>query len=75
LYKERKDFIDIRSTIDAEQALKDVEYMKKWNDDNATFKFINRYKYLKTIGDLKDLLADEKITPDEVDKIKSIMGV
>ena len=75
LYKERKGFVDIRRTMDVEQALKDVKYMESWEDDNATFKFINRYRYLKTIGDLKDLLADEEITPDEVDKIKSIMGV
>ena len=58
-----------------EQALKDVDSTKQWRDTNATFKFINRYQYLKTIADLQKLLKDEEITPDEVDQIKSIMGV
>ena len=78
LYKERGEWVDMRrgasKPTTPEQALKDVELARRWKDVNATFKFVNRYKYLRTINDLKELLADEKITPDEVDKIKHIMG-
>lgn len=75
LYKERKGFTDVRSSMDPERALKDVEHMKQWQDDNATFKFINRYRYLKVIGALNDVLKDGEVTPDEIDQIKSVMGI
>lgn len=75
LYKERKGFVDVRKSMDPEKALKDIEHMKQWRDDNATFKFINRYKYLKTIGALNDVLKDGEVTPDEMDQIKSVMGM
>lgn len=78
LYTKRGEWVTARRGASKpgspEQALKDVELAKQWRDTNATFKFINRYQYLKTITDLQELLADEEITPDEVDKIKSIMG-
>lgn len=79
LYKEKGEWTDARRGASKpetpEQALKDVELAKEWRDTNATFKFVNRYQYMRTIKNLKDLLADEEITPDEVDQIKSIMGV
>ena len=79
LYKEKGEWTDARREASKpetpEQALKDVELAKNWKDVNATFKFVNRYRYMRTIKNLKELLADEEITPDEVDKIKSIMGV
>lgn len=75
LYKERKGFVDVRTSMDPEVALKDVEHMKQWQDSNATFKFINRYKYLKVIGALNDVLKDGEVTPDEMDQIKSVMGM
>ena len=79
LYKEKGEWTDARRGASKpetpEQALKDVELAKNWKDVNATFKFVNRYRYMRTIKNLKELLADEEITPDEVEKIKSIMGV
>ena len=79
LYGKRKEWVDARRKASKpatpEQALEDVELAKNWKDVNATFKFINRYHYLRTIKDLQELLADEEISSDEVDKIKSIMGV
>jgi len=79
LYKKRKEWIDMRHTASKpatpEQALKDVELAKKWRDTNALFKFINRYKYLRTISDLEKLLQDDKISPEEVEIIKKIMKV
>lgn len=79
LYKEKGEWTDARREASKpetpEQALKDVELAKNWKDVNATFKFVNRYKYMRIIKNLKDLLSDDEITPDEVDKIKSIMGV
>lgn len=79
LYAKRKEWLDARKYADKpttpEQALKDVELAKSWKDVNATFKFINRYQYFKIIGDLEELLADDEISPDEVDTIKGIIGV
>jgi len=79
LFAKRKDWVDARHNAakptTPEQALKDVELAKRWKDTNATFKFIDRYKYLKTIKELQDLLADEEITSDEVSVIKNIIGV
>jgi len=79
LYKERGEWVDTRHTASKpetpEQALKDVELAKNWKDVNATFKFIHRYQYLQVIKNLEELLSDEKITDEEVDKIKNIMGV
>ena len=79
LYKKKGEWTDARRKASKpetpEQALKDVELAKHWKDVNAMFKFVNRYQYMKTIKNLKELLADEQITPDEVDKIKNVMGI
>ncbi len=58
-----------------EQALKDVELARHWKDVNATFKFVNRYQYLRTINLLKELLGDDEISHSEVSVIKTIMGI
>jgi len=79
LYTKRKEWTDARKLASKpstpEEALEDVELAKRWKNQNALFKFVNRYKYLKIIKDLKNLLADEEITPEEVDQVKNIMGV
>jgi hypothetical protein len=78
LYGMRKDWVDARREISGsyspEQVMQDVELAKKWKDINAQFKFINRYKYMKVVGDLEKLLSDDKISPEEVDVIKNVMG-
>jgi hypothetical protein len=58
-----------------EQALQDVEMAKTWKDKNAIFKFLTRYRYLKVIKDLSDLVGDEEIEPKDVNVIKGIIGV
>jgi len=78
LYGERGKWVAARRGASkpksSQQALHDVELVKKWQDENAIFKFINRYKYLKIINGLEELLSDDKISPNEIDKIKRIMG-
>lgn len=66
----RKAFSDPKSI---EKALKDKEQLKKWNDVNAIFKFLNRYKYLRIISDLNDLVEDGKLTTKEIEKIPDIL--
>lgn len=56
-----------------EQAREDIELARRWKDTNAVFKFISRYQYLRTIGDLEALIRDEQVTPDEISVIKNIM--
>jgi hypothetical protein len=79
LYKERGEWVDKRRKASKpatpEEALEDVKLAKRWKDTNALFKFVNRYHYLKVIKGLKELMADDEITPDEVSKIKTIMGM
>jgi len=79
LYKERGEWVDARHEASRpatpEQALKDIELARHWNDTNAIFKFINRYQYLRVIDLLNELIEDDEITPDEVSKIKNIIGM
>ena len=80
LYRTRKEWVIMRKQasqpVTAGQALDDINLAKKWKDTNALFKFIARYKYIKVIGDLAELLAnDDKISDDEVDMIQGIVGV
>lgn len=56
-----------------EKALKDKTQLRKWNDVNAIFKFLNRYKYLRIISDLNDLVDDGKLTTKDIKKIPSIL--
>jgi len=78
LYAKRKDWVDARRVASKpstpEEALKDVELAKKWKDTNAIFKFINRYRYLRTIRDLEELLEDDEISSEEVDVINNILA-
>lgn len=58
-----------------EQALKDVEMAKNWRDSNAVFKFLTRYRYLKIIKDLGELIkGDDDLEADDVITIKRIIG-
>lgn len=79
LYGMRKEWVAARRELSGsyspEQVMQDVELAKKWKDINAQFKFINRYKYMKIVGDLEKLLAsDNKVSPEEVDAIQNIVG-
>jgi soluble lytic murein transglycosylase-like protein len=56
-----------------EQALSDVELSQTWKDKNATFKFMDRYRYLQMITDLEDIMKDKKVSDKEVDTIKKIV--
>jgi predicted nucleotidyltransferase len=59
-----------------EQALKDVEYIQQWHDENANFKFLDRYNYLQLIRDLKDMLEEEGSLDDkDVKEIEDLLGV
>ena len=80
LYKERKDWVEARrkssKPVTVEDAKNDVKLVKRWQDANALFKFINRYKYLKTIRDLEELLDEEdKLNHKDVDDVKDILKV
>jgi hypothetical protein len=79
LYGERKEMVDIRKRTERtspEQAMEDAESSKEWDDANALFKFLDRYRYLKIIGDLENVVAkDDEVTDKDVDVIKGIMGV
>lgn len=79
LYAERKKMVDVRKRVERpspDQAKQEAENSKKWDDANALFKFFDRYRYLKIIGDLEGVVDDEGGVDDEdVDVIKDIMGV
>lgn len=58
-----------------EEALKDVKMAREWKDKNAAFKFLSRYEYMRLIGDLEKFMEDEKVSPEEVDQMKGLLGV
>jgi len=74
----KKGWLDIRKRksqpSSPEEALHDVERAKEWGDQNAIFKFLDRYTYMKMIRDLEDMLADKVIDDEEVDRIQNLMG-
>ncbi len=79
LHLKRKNWVELRrlgnKAIKSWEDLKNTKLVNDWRDMNAAFKFIARYQYMTIIKELEELLKDEEITPDEVSKIKSIMGV
>ncbi len=79
LYKEKKEWTDLRTEHSSpetpEQAKQDAELVKDWKNVDATFKFINRYKYMRTIRDLYALIEDEdSLNSNDVNIIKGIIG-
>jgi hypothetical protein len=59
-----------------EQALDDIEYVKKWKDENATFKFLHRYQYLRLINDMELMMKEDGgIDDDDVKDLKKMLGV
>lgn len=77
LMKTKKQWVDMRKRASKpetpEQALQDVELVLRWKDANATFKFLNRYGYIKFITELEKMLADKELDDKELDKIGSLM--
>ena len=45
-----------------------------WKEDNAKFKYLQRYKYMKVISKLEQILSDDKIEPEELNTIKQMLG-
>ena len=60
--------------VSEEEALEDIDLAKRWRDANATFKYLSRYRYMRIITVLEKLLSDNKIEPDEIDIMKSVMA-
>lgn len=77
LYNERNDLIKNRELISQpstpEEALNSVELAKEWRDNNAIFKFVSRYKYLKIIKDLEEIM-DDGIDDNDINSIKKIIN-
>ena len=77
LYATRKEWVQARqdaSNVTAANALKDVQRVKKWQDENAYFKFLDRYQYLSLIKELSMLLADDDtISDDDVAQIRNTL--
>jgi len=80
LTKTKEEWTDMRreasSPATPEQALKDVELVKQWHDNNALFKFLDRYQYMRIISDLEDMLEDDEgVTDKDVGEIEDLLGV
>lgn len=73
----KKGWVDARRSTSQptspEQALEDVEMAKGWRNSNAIFKFLARYRYIRVIKDLGELIKDD-IEPDDIKMIRSIIG-
>ena len=79
LLKDKKEWVDMRhkssTPLSKEQALSDIELAKQWNDANAMFKFLNRYKYIRIITELEELMKDDEIDANEIGIIRSVLGM
>ena len=78
LYSTKKEWVAMRrdsskpTTLD--QAVDDLELVKRWKDTNALFKFLQRYQYIVLIKDLEDSI-EGGLTDDGVDKVRNILGI
>jgi len=76
LYKKRRELTKSREISSQprtpEEALKSVEIAKEWRDKNAIFKFVGRYKYLRVIKELEQLI-DGGIEDQDVPDIKKVV--
>jgi len=60
--------------VDQNQALTDVELIKKWDHGNAMFKFMDRYQYFQLIGDLEAMTNDNELTDDEAQNMLKMLS-
>jgi len=78
LKKTKLDWIHLRrqssKPVSEEEALKDVGKAKEWREANAIFKYLSRYKYIKTISKLETMLEDEKLDQEDLNTIRQMMG-
>jgi hypothetical protein len=80
LMANKKEWVDMRkyasTPASPEQALDDIELIKRWENTNALFKFISRYQYIKLITELENMMGKEmQIDDDDVRRIKKLLGV
>lgn len=78
LLKDKKEWVELRrnsSRPTPQQALDDVELVKRWGNANATFKFLDRYEYIRIISELEKMLKDDNLSDEELTTIKGMFGV
>ena len=79
LMKDKLDWINARKLASnpssKEQALNDLKLAKEFGEKNAIFKFLNRYQYMKVISELEKMIEDDNVNSEEMETLKSILGV
>ena len=78
LYAERKEWVAMRREASANptpsQANDDLNAVKRWQDENAFFKFLGRYQYLVLIKELAMLVSDdESISDEDVEQMRNML--
>ena len=58
-----------------DQALSDIELARKWENENALFKLIDRYQYLRIIKDMERMMEDDEIDDKEIELLNSLLGI
>lgn len=72
--QEWKDDRQSASTASAEAVKKSASLRKNWRDENAKFKFIQRYGYIDLIVKLEQFIkTDKMLTNDEIPILKRIL--
>lgn len=78
LVKDKEAWKELRkrfsTTTDGDQAVGDLKLSQQWKDANATFKFLDRYLYVKLISDLEKLVSDKELEPTEIDNVEKILN-
>lgn len=79
LLADKKDTVEVRKRssrpTSIKQALQDVDLFKGWADQNAVFKFLDRYQYIKVVAALEKLTKNDRISPDDIPYLKKLVGV
>jgi len=62
--------------IDFTPNIEEYYFSLNWMPKNIQFKLLQKWGYLKLISDLQEVLKDdEKVTEDEIDEIKKVVGI
>lgn len=64
-----------RNTVTTQlaQDIKELQQSPEWQNDNAIFKFIDRYEMMNVLKGLKDIIDDGEVTDDEVPEIQDLI--
>ena len=71
LYAERKKWTDARQEASTGKTSPD----KEWRNENAVFKFLDKYGYLRLLGDLNKIIETDGLEQEDVSVVADKLGI